>query len=261
MKFFHVSMDLKLGEKEFIPRIPAYRCKNENDTIKRVCVCSSLEGAIGAFPYKHTLVKNVMDNGNEGYLTVYEVPSEEVKHLTDSEIKDFVPDSHLTKEHWVLNSFKSKAELIKIKTIELSNYNMYTNEYTGFVENISYEKSVESFERECEYTFVWKKYLKDAINYANTYGIKYEIIEEVYNHLHYINYVIENTNYTGTTKRYKLTKIRFYIPKNKDVSELWLINHNQQEYSLKKNIMLKPFLATKKDLEDIQNCYEEGLLH
>lgn len=53
MEFYHVSMDVSLEkEKEFVPRIPLYRCEGENSTIPRICVCRKLEEAISAFPYK-----------------------------------------------------------------------------------------------------------------------------------------------------------------------------------------------------------------
>ena len=76
MEFYHVSMDISLEkEKEFIPRIPLYRCKDEDNTIPRIYVCRKLEEAISAFPYKNIFVNRVMPRNKRNYLTMYKIES------------------------------------------------------------------------------------------------------------------------------------------------------------------------------------------
>lgn len=248
---YHVSMDLSLEEKEFIPRIPKYRCDGENDTIKRICVCPTLKDALGAFPYKGYYVNNLMTCRNENYLVYYEIPKNEVIYKTDLEINDLVPDAHITKEHWILNSFKAKPNLIKLNKFVLSNYNKYINEYSGFVKELEYENSTEDYDREVEYIFIDKEFSKKAINFAINNNISYEIIEDSYYHLWYKRFVIKDMKYNGTTKRYRWQKIKFNIPKGTDIADLWIINDKQYKFIDRKNIRLQPFIVDESNREDL----------
>lgn len=249
--FYHVSMDLELGEKEFVPRIPKYRCEDEDNTIKRVCVCPTLKDSLGAFPYKGHYVNNLMRRRNENYLAYYEIPVGSLNYKTDKEIHDLVPDSHITKEHWVLENFKAKSNIIKLKKFKLSSYNKYINEYSGFVEELEYENSIEDYDRECEYVFIDKRFFKQAIKFAKENNISYEILENTHHHLWYDKFVIKNLNYNGTTKRYRWQRVKFNIPKGVDIAKLWIINNNQNNFIKRKNLQLQPFVVDEESREDL----------
>lgn len=248
--FYHVSMDLELGEKEFAPRIPKYRCEGEDNKIKRVCVCPTLKDSLGAFPYKGYYVNNLMRSRNENYLAYYEIPVEGLNYKTDKEIHDLVPDSHITKEHWVLDSFKAKPTIIKLKCLQLSSYNKYIHEYSGFVTYLDYENSVEDYDREAEYTFIDKRFFKQAIKFAKDNNISCEILEDMHHHLWYDKFTIRNINYNGTTKRYRWQKVKFNIPKGVDMAKLWIINNDQNNFVKRKNLKIHPFVINEENRED-----------
>lgn len=251
---YHVAMDLETEEKEFVPRIPKYRCKDEDATIPRVCVCPTLEGAIGAFPYKSYYVNEYMRRRNENYLVYHKIPTTNLEYKTNEEIKELVPDSHITKEYWILNNFKSKPNIIKVKKIKLSNYNKHIDEYSGFVEEFEYEKSIEDYDREMEYIFVDKQFFKKAIRFAIENNISYEILEDNHYHLWYERYKVTNINFNGTTKKYRWIKVKFNIPKNFDVSQLWVINNYHNDFLQKKNITTRPFIMDEENRKEIIEC-------
>lgn len=248
---YHVTMDLETEEKEFVPRIPKYRCKDEDDTIARVCVCPTLEGAVGAFPYKTYYFNQYINYRDEYYLVYYKIPTANLEFKTSEELKDLVPDSHITKEHWILNRFKATPTMIKINKFRLSGFNKYTNEYSGFVTNLEYEKSKEDYDRKFEYTFVDKQFFNKAIKFAKKHDISYEILEDTYYHLWYRQYVIKDLDFNGTTKRYRFLKVQFNIPKGVDVSELWIINNKYNDWLKKKNISARPFSINEEDRKEI----------
>lgn len=252
--FYHVTMDLENKEKEFIPRVPKYRCKDEDSTIPRVCVCPTLEGAVGAFPYKSYYINKHMNFREQNYLTYYKIQNNNLKYKTDEEIKDLVPDSHITNEHWILDKFKATPTTIKVKRLELSSYHSYINEYSGFVTEFEYEKSIENYDRTEEITFINKQFFNKAIKFANKNNISYEIIEDTYYNLWYRRYIIKNINFNGTTKKYRWIKVKFYIGKGIDISELWIINNNQENFAEKKNISIRPFVIKEKNRKDIIEC-------
>lgn len=249
--FYHVSMDLELKEKEFLPRIPKYRCEGEDNKFKRVCVCPTLKDALGAFPYKGHYVNELMKNRNENYLVYYKIPANGLTYKTDEEIKDLVPDAHITKEHWILDNFKAKPQMIKLKKFELSSYNKYTNTYSGFVKELEYENAIENYDREAEYVFIDKKFFKQAIKFAKDNNISYEILEDSHHHLWYNRFVIKDLNYNGTTKKYRWQQVKFNIPKGIDISGLWIINNNQNDFAKKKNLQINPFVIDEDNRDDI----------
>lgn len=250
---YHVTMNLETEEKEFIPRIPKYRCKDEDNTIPRVCVCTTLEGAVGAFPYKRYFVNEYSWVRDEIYLTYYKIPVNDLEYKTDEELKELVPDAHITKEHWILNSFKAKPYIIKVNKLTLSNFNKYINEYTGFVDKFQYEHSVENYDRTTEYTYIDKQFFKKAIEFAKSNNISYEIIEDKHSNLSYRRFVAKSIDYKGTTKRYRWIKVKFNIPKGSDMSGLWIVNNKQNDFIIRKNILIQPFKMSK--------CLREEILY
>lgn len=239
-KFYHVSMDIDLEKREFIPRIPEHRCEGENDTLKRVSVSTSLIDAIGAFPYKEIFVnRNILLN-SYGYLSYYEILNKNLEYKGYEDLKDLVPDAHITKEHWILNKFVSKSNIIRINKIKLSGYNVYTNSYHGYVKELEYENSVEDYDRDYEFVFI-DKFIKSAINMCKMLDLNYEIKQDYYCNLSYNKFKIGKSGYNGTTKKYRYAKIQVIIPKGFDISKLWYIDYKQQVFLNKKNLNTNPF--------------------
>lgn len=256
--FYHVSMDLNINEKEFIPRIPTLICKDEDTNIKRICVTKTLEQAIGAFPYKRVFMNETIPMRNESYLAVYKTDMANKEYLNDKEINKYVPDAHITNEHWILNSFNCKPYLIRVKNLKLSSFSKYTDEWSGFVKSIDYDKSKENYDREMTYSYIDKKFLKKALDFAKKNNIKYSLLDQCRGHLYHRTYALFMfciEKYFGTSKTHLLTKIQFYIPKNVDVSNLWIINEEQNKWSIKKNLSFKLF--NKSIYDELRKCEED----
>lgn len=224
---YHVSMDIELEPKWFIPRIPKYRTKEEEAQTKRICVSPTIQEAIGGLPYKSKLCRQAQEEKNP-YLAVYSFDLSTLKHLDHEAVRSFVPDAHLTHEHWILESVQSSPMLIKIKDLMLDHYNVYTHEYSGFVTELSYEKAIEEKDREEVLTFVHRKWIKRALKWAIAHDISYEILDQKLASLSHFRYQPNRKgNYSGSTKRYPITTIKFYCPKGMDLSPLWLCHHQQ----------------------------------
>lgn len=256
-KFYHVSMDINLEEREFMPRIPKHRCEGENDTLKRVCVCSSLTDAIGAFPYKDIFVNENIFFNRYGYLSCYEILNENLEYKDYEDLKDLVPDAYITKEHWILNKFSSKPNIIRVNKIKLSGYNAYTNTYHGYVKELEYENSIENYDRNCDFIFIGK-FVKYAINVCKVLGLNYEIKEDYYYNLSYNKFKFGKAGYNGTTKKYRYTKMKIIIPKGIDISNLWNVDYKQQVFLKKKNMNINPFKVNDEDKSILKEMMDAG---
>lgn len=232
MEFYHVSMDVSLEkEREFIPRIPVYRCEGENSTISRICVCRKLEEAISAFPYKNIFVNRIKPRNKRNYLTTYKLESND--YVLSEDLKEYVPDVHLTNEYWIKSPVKAKPNLIKINELRLSGFNKYINEYYGQVSKLDYENSIEDYERTDEYILISKSIFNKFQKIAKRENIKLEILEDEYNHIeHYYTY-------NCSTKRYRWIKVKLTIPAGADLTELWYLDYKQNEFLHRKNLILR----------------------
>lgn len=256
--FYHVSRDIELEDKEFYPRIPEHRCEGEDDKIQRICVCTSLKEALDAFPYKYDFVNNTMrSNENNSYLIYYKIKNNDLNYKTSTEIHHLVPDAHITNEHWILDSFIAKPNLIKIKDLKLSKDNKHINESYGEISNFEYENIVEKYERYEEMIFIGK-FAKKALLWAKRNNIDYDILDSSYEHLHHRLFKITNDTYNGTSKTYKYLKIKFIIPSGINVSELWMLDVKQEIFAKRKNIYLTPFKLRKENIAILKECMEAG---
>lgn len=234
MKFYHISTDLQLGEREFIPRVPKYRCKDEDSSIKRICVCPTIRDAISAFPYKGKFVNWDMRRKKNNYLSVYKLKSN--NFLTDEQILDKVPDAYLTKEHWILEPVKATPTLIKIKKLTLSKYNKYTSEYSGEVKSLEYETDISDCDREEEFVFISKKNFKKFSKIAAQNNIQVEVLEDKHVQMphHYYN--------DPTTKKYRWIKVKIHIPAGVSIAPLWLIDEEQNNLAMRKKFSIKEWV-------------------
>jgi len=230
MQFFHVSKDLILGEIEFIPRIPKYRCKDEDDTTKRICVCPSIKEAISAFPYKGEFVNCDMKFKKNNYLSVFN--TESTNFLSDEAIHDKVPDSHITKEHWLLEPFKATANIIKIKKLILSGFNKYICEYHGDVQDLEYETAVMDSDRDEEFVFISKDNFNRFSKVVNRTDIEAEVLEDK-------TAKLTHSYNIPTTKKYRWIKVKIHVPAGVSILPLWLIDEKQNNLALKKHFAIK----------------------
>lgn len=107
----------------FYPRIPTSRANDEDATVKRICTAPTLEGCLSAHPnllyyahgYMHSATADpfehmarlhaLLEHGLSGILLrVYHFEVDKEKVYTDDTLMtfDFVPDAHVTGEHWIL---------------------------------------------------------------------------------------------------------------------------------------------------------------
>lgn len=242
MKFFHISMDLGLDEVNFTPRVPVYRCKEEDNTTKRICVCPSLEEAVSAFPYKGYFVNSLLMRKKDNYLSVFTTETD--KYLDHEQIHDRVPDSHLTKEHWILEPFKAKPQIIKINKLTLTGYNKYICEYHGQVKELDYEPDTVQYDRYEEFTLLSRQMFNKFRKIAENNEMSIDILEDRHMRLMH-RYDVPST------KRYRWIVIRVYIPSGVSVAPLWLLNDKQNEFAMRKKILFREGVEVDYDDDDI----------
>lgn len=111
--YIHVSFE-KLYDTElnFYPRIPKNRLENENNTIKRICVSTSISGAFNAI---YQTINAALDLNFHGPflkpIYVYGIKKSEVtaKDIYDNNYlykNHLVPDVLITDEYWILKPIK-----------------------------------------------------------------------------------------------------------------------------------------------------------
>ena len=137
MKLYHVSRNINKKDY-FEPRIPRYSSKNESKQ-KRICVSTSIEGAISATFYQWFTGKNTInDNGgavslkNEQKLKfmphsealVYEFDSNDIRRENIIEpymLKNYkVYDAEVTNEYWIINETIKPIRSYLIGLVECS---------------------------------------------------------------------------------------------------------------------------------------------
>lgn len=111
---YHVSF---FPVKQFYPRIPCFRCENENMDIPRISFSdiSKLE-ALRAIPSSDRILKKMLDleiyptlyaySMAEEFCTIVETPSQEaagIRLLPCLETQEYVPDAIYTGECWMLD--------------------------------------------------------------------------------------------------------------------------------------------------------------
>lgn len=236
MNFKHISKDLPdnldLPEKEFIPKVPDRTCENEDITQRRICVCPTIKDAINAFPYKEDIVNWHMKFYKDTYLAVYDINTND--YISDKELNGLVPDVHITKEHWILNPFKIKPQMLKIKDMKLEHYNMYLNKHYGFLKKLEYEMDTVNYDRTEEFIFLSKNLYNKFVKIANELCMSIELIEDKHIHLQTF-YFIE------TTKKYRWIKVKVFVPAGVSLSKLWLLNNNQNKFALRKKILFEEY--------------------
>jgi len=95
----HVSFD---NVNNFIPRIPAQCCPNEDITIPRICVSNTITNALRSIPQAGEVLHNMKELGIPILIQVYYLKSNNT--LTNEDILKYVPDAEATNESWILEA-------------------------------------------------------------------------------------------------------------------------------------------------------------
>lgn len=105
MKFYHISYSTEDIIEEFIPRIPEDRMKDENDTIKRVCVAPSLSNCLSAVTWQDE-IEYLCDEELPVRVYEFEITDEKIIDSNYLYKSGLVNDANITKEHWILEKIK-----------------------------------------------------------------------------------------------------------------------------------------------------------
>lgn len=229
-KLFHVSKDVSLIEKQFVPRAPRNRLPEENGVLKRVCLSTSIKNCLSSFPYKSELMWHIVSS-LPTYLAVYSVLENELnegKFKKPHEIFDLVPDAMKNDEHWALEPFFAEPYLIKVKKLEFSNYCRHTNHHGGDVVELTYEKEVEDLVREEMATFYHNKIYKQFVKACIQNGIVILDIEKSQECMYYSGLV-------ASSRVYNIKRIKYKIPSGISARPIWSIiqkelNRNKRKY-------------------------------
>jgi len=175
----HVSFT-KIRNNVLVPRIPSILAKGEDDKIKRICFCKSLEKALTAMPYSGKAVYELFMLGKDGILDpllhVYTPKDIDPCNLLSSDIiSSLCPDALFTGEVWVMNQkVKCMHHIIRIKDIEvLAHKDIFDNE-VFYVDKISFEFVPRLTSRAPEVV------LKPLIDQG--YDIRQILVEVLYDH-------------------------------------------------------------------------------
>lgn len=110
MILFHVSTNL-YHDGKFTPRIPKDRLENENDSLPRICACSTIDDCFSAMPEGSSNLE-VKNAKRRGYYLVFRIDTEKLGIPNDKIIGNEalyedgkVTDADITKEHWITKSF------------------------------------------------------------------------------------------------------------------------------------------------------------
>lgn len=216
---YHVSLDLNVGEKVFTPRIPKDRCKGENDAIKRISVARSVEDAISGFPYKDYFV-NKYNRCQKRLLSIYEFKVKKKDVIFSEDLKDYVPDAHITKECWLVKETVGIGRIVDVKEITLDNYNKCAWYYYGRVNRLVYEESIAVEDYSLTTIVTNKSSFESLIKVLNKYNLKYKIADKGRNKF----YIIDMGYSCGTTdEEYDWWVIDIEISRGFDGSELWKV--------------------------------------
>lgn len=111
-----------------------------------------------------------------------------------------------------LNSIKT----IRLKKFNLSNFNLFTGEHSGWIQDFVYENEIEDIDRECFANFINKGLFREFKNTCNNIGVKIKTIEIVNDYIYYKN------SFESNRKR-NIYKLCFTIPKGVNALPIWKI--------------------------------------
>lgn len=138
MKFYHVDLCRKEIINLFKPRIPSHTLDDENTDIPRICVSSSIEGALGSVPWGG---RNMCNKGEYMIFRVYEFDSSKIdlnSVITPKELvkNGYVPDALCYDEHWIMTPIKpDKVYYIIIESFYEKSEDYFTSDFYDLISN------------------------------------------------------------------------------------------------------------------------------
>lgn len=127
---YHISTNLK-HNGEFHPRIPDIRYHDENSSIPRIAVGTSIEKCLSSIPNGGVHLDALLES-TYGFIKVFKIDVDKLnirrKNIIDSDIlykNRLVGDAEYTEEHWILKSFTVPEEdQMIIQLTEWDEYNI-----------------------------------------------------------------------------------------------------------------------------------------
>lgn len=215
---YHISKDIALNEKVFIPRVPKLRLINENRIIKRVCVSGSIENCISSFPYKKDIIVQ-LTKGLPAYLSVYKVDEQLLASenlMKPDKVIEYVDDAELKREHWILKEFTRSPSLIRIRKLKLSRYYKHTNSHSGEVAELEFEKEIEDYDRFEKAIFYNRDFYKEFLRVCRECGIEIKQVRKNKEHMEYFG-IIESS------RKYEVHRITYKIPSGISAKGIWFV--------------------------------------
>lgn len=146
MILYHVSTDLD-HDGLFTPRIPSdiEDGDGEDNTIKRVCFSSSIEGCLGSMPDGgRGLRKYIKKRKSNRFVKVFILCVENFTGtvLSPSSVSNFVEDAYIHQEYWVLHPVR----ILHYVTLEIIDFDF--NKDTNIITNLRYNITEVNFPKE-----------------------------------------------------------------------------------------------------------------
>lgn len=264
---YHASLDLNVGEKLFIPRVPKHRCEEEDDAIKRISVARNIKDAISGFPskdyfvntYKTYYKRNIDEKGNivqDRFITVYELKAKRKDIVFSEDLEYLVPDSHLTKECWIMKETVGVGRIINVKNITLTGYNDYAWCYHGTVDKLEFEESKAINNYDLKTVVINKEDFEKLIELLNINNLEYKIVDKGRNKFYYTDF---DAICGQTEEEYDWWEIVISVEKGFECAEVWkMIGKIDREYI---NIgAIHETFGAEYDEEEMEEMYLDSIV-
>lgn len=211
---YHVSLKKHCYNK-FTPKIPQSRSRKtgENDTIKRICLSSSIEGCLTAIPERG--LEYFSDQESRGVpflLYIYSIDESCIEKSNIIEPKEllekkYVFDAGITNEHWIINQDIIFENPKLMRVVNLNEKELMIPTFTGesfriySVVDLELESSIESYGRAYEYHFANQEDLDKIKSIIDQIGCK--IVNQ------------------GTFCDNSYYFLDFYVPARVDIKLIW----------------------------------------
>lgn len=171
MKLYHVSMDWTQTPKLFIPRIPESRAYDEDDVTERICLSTTIAGALSAIANKP------IETCTWKKITVYELETDDYIDSMDLYMSGKVNDAILTHECWYL------------KPVVLNGTHMLLRDFSYSYEFIPNEKMKDEYISYAIYYLKEQgvdlsKKLMDDLNHCTLAEAMFEILPGFFDEYH-----------------------------------------------------------------------------
>lgn len=122
----------------------------------------------------------------------------------------------------------SSTKVVRLNKFNLSNYNTFTGEHSGFVKELIYENEIEDTDRVCTVNFINKNLYKAFKNLCLQHKV---IINDTQVYTDYIYY----KGSIKSNRKRDIYKLKFTIPKKISALPLWeLLELNTREFNSKR---------------------------